>query len=81
MSLFSRIIYYDILKHHESSLISSITCCAPLFTLFIAYLFLEERIKIQGILGIILIVIGVILISYNHSSTIGDFSTINKFQK
>ena len=81
MSLFSRIIYYDILKRHESSLISSIICCAPLFTLLIAYLFLEERIKIQGILGVISIVIGVILISYNHSSTIGDFSIINKFQK
>lgn len=64
----ANIIYYYILKKHESSMISALIYSSPVFTLIIAYLFLKERLDIYGISGIFAIVIGVILLTNNNSS-------------
>jgi drug/metabolite transporter (DMT)-like permease len=64
----ANIIYYYILKKHESSLVSAITYSSPAFTLILAYLFLNERLDIYGLSGIFAIIAGVILISNNNSS-------------
>jgi len=64
----ANIIYYYILKKHESSLVSAITYSSPAFTLILAYLFLKERLDIYGLSGIFAIIAGVILISNNNSS-------------
>jgi drug/metabolite transporter (DMT)-like permease len=65
----ANIIYYYILKKHESSIISALIYSSPVFTLIIAYLFLKERLDIYGISGIFSIVLGVILITNNNSSS------------
>ena len=62
----ANIIYYYVLKDHESSIISALIYSSPVFTLIIAYLFLKERLNKYSILGIIAIVFGVILISNNN---------------
>ena len=65
----ANIIYYYILKKHESSLVSAITYSSPAFTLVLAYLFLNERLDIYGLSGIFAIIAGVILISNNNTSS------------
>uniref|UniRef100_A0A6C0KUA5 EamA domain-containing protein n=1 Tax=viral metagenome TaxID=1070528 RepID=A0A6C0KUA5_9ZZZZ len=62
----SSMIYYYILKNHDSSIISALIYSSPVFTLIIAHLFLNERLNIYGISGIFAIIIGVILISQNN---------------
>ena len=65
----ANIIYYYILKDHESSIISALIYSSPVFTLIISYLFFEERLDIYGLSGIFAIIAGIILISYNNNST------------
>jgi len=65
----ANLIYYYILKDHESSLISALIYSSPVFTLIFAYLFLKERLDIYGLSGIFAIIAGVILISNNNQST------------
>ena len=65
----ANIIYYYILKNHESSLISALIYSSPVFTLIISYLFLSERLDIFGISGVFAIIAGVILVSQNNQSS------------
>lgn len=65
----ANVIYYYILKNHESSIISALVYSSPAFTLIIAYLLLNERLNLYGLLGIFAIIIGVILISMNNHSS------------
>jgi drug/metabolite transporter (DMT)-like permease len=59
-------IYYDLLKYHESSIISALISSSPIFTLLFAYLYFQEKVDTYGIIGIIFIVMGVIFISQNN---------------
>jgi drug/metabolite transporter (DMT)-like permease len=65
----ANIMYYYILKDHESSIISALIYSSPVFTLVIAYLFLKERLDIYGFSGVLAIIVGVILISQNNQSS------------
>jgi len=65
----SNLIYYFILKKHESSLVSALTYSSPAFTLILAYLYLNERLDIYGLSGIFAIIAGVILISNNNRTS------------
>jgi len=65
----ANIMYYYILKDHESSIISALIYSSPVFTLAIAYLFLKERLDIYGVSGVMAIIVGVILISQNNQSS------------
>jgi drug/metabolite transporter (DMT)-like permease len=62
----ANMMYYYILKNHESSIISALVYSSPVFTLIIAYIFLKERLDIYGISGIFLMILGVILVSNNN---------------
>lgn len=64
----AQIIYYYILKDHESSIISALIYSSPVFTLVFAYLFLKERLDMYGLSGIFAIITGVVLISQNNKS-------------
>jgi uncharacterized membrane protein len=82
ISLIAHLLYYHVLQKHDSSIVSALVCSSPIFTLLIAYLLLEERINLTGILGIFSITFGVILISFNSASiNIFEFSLLNRFQK
>lgn len=57
-------LYYYFLKRTKASVITAIGYSAPVFTLILAYLFLNEKIKAISVLGIILIAIGIFFVSY-----------------
>jgi len=59
-------LYYYFLKRTKASIITAIAYSAPVFTLLLAYLFLNERIKGLSFLGIILVTLGIGLISYEE---------------
>uniref|UniRef100_A0A6C0I2T4 EamA domain-containing protein n=1 Tax=viral metagenome TaxID=1070528 RepID=A0A6C0I2T4_9ZZZZ len=56
-------LYYNVLKTHESSIVSALVYSAPVFTLILAHLFTNERLTLHSILGILMVSVGVILIS------------------
>jgi drug/metabolite transporter (DMT)-like permease len=62
---FANYLYYNLLKHHESSLVVALVCSSPIFTLLLAYLFMNERLTKYGIVGVIMVSGGVGLISLN----------------
>jgi drug/metabolite transporter (DMT)-like permease len=62
----ANVIYYYVLKDNESSIVIALESSTPFFTLIFAYLLLNEKINFNGIIGIILIILGVICISYNN---------------
>ena len=65
----ANVLYYTILKNHESSLISALIYSSPIFTLILAYIFLKERINTIGIFGILFIVLGIICIAMNNGTS------------
>jgi drug/metabolite transporter (DMT)-like permease len=62
---FANYLYYNLLKSHESSLVVALVCSSPIFTLLLAYLFMNERLTKYGIAGVIMVSGGVGLISLN----------------
>ena len=67
-SFTANLIYYYVLKDHESSLISALVYSSPIFTLIVAYLFLKEQLTVMGVAGILLIVAGVMCIAFNDGN-------------
>jgi uncharacterized membrane protein len=65
----ANMIYYIILKDHETSIVVSLMYSAPVFTLLLSYLFLKEKIEFIGIIGIISIIFGVGCISLNNNTS------------
>jgi uncharacterized membrane protein len=61
----ANILYYYVLKDHESSIISALIYSSPAFTLALALLFFNERISLYGLMGILFILLGVVLVSFN----------------
>jgi uncharacterized membrane protein len=59
------LIYYYVLREHDSSLVSALIYSSPVFTLILAYIFLKERLSMYGYLGIFSILLGIIFISKN----------------
>lgn len=57
-------LYYYFLKRTKASIITAIGYSAPVFTLILAYLFLNEKIHGLGVLGIVLITLGILCVSY-----------------
>lgn len=62
----ANVLYYNVLKKHDSYIISALIYSSPIFTLLLAYLFLKEKITYYGLLGVLCIVIGVLFISINE---------------
>ena len=65
IGLSAQLIYITLLGSFDSYIITALVSVSPLFTLILAYLFMKENITIHGVLGTILIVVGIMLISYN----------------
>lgn len=65
-SFFANILYLDVLKNHDSNIISALINTSPLFTLVLAYFLLKEKITFYGLLGIFLIVTGTACLAYNN---------------
>ena len=63
--IIGNLIYYYVLREHNSSLVSALIYSSPVFTLILAYIFLKERLSMYGYLGIFSILLGIIFISLN----------------
>jgi len=61
----ANLLYYNVLRDHESYIVSALIFSSPVFTLLLGYLFLQEKITLMGALGVFLIILGVICISAN----------------
>jgi drug/metabolite transporter (DMT)-like permease len=55
-------IFYHLLSHHHSNLVTAITATSPLFSFLIAYLYLSEPVSFLSFFGIFCIVGGTLLI-------------------
>ena len=58
--------YYYVISKHESYIVEALISCSPLFTLVFAYFLLEENITFIGVIGVLLITLGVVCISFNE---------------
>jgi drug/metabolite transporter (DMT)-like permease len=63
---FASLIYFHILKKHESYVIAALIYSSPVFTLLISYFVLKEKVSYIGVAGVILIVSGVIMLALNE---------------
>jgi drug/metabolite transporter (DMT)-like permease len=73
----TNIMYLYILKSNESSLVSALIYSAPIFTMILAYIVLNEKISLNGYIGILLIVTGVCFVAINVSDN-EEFSLVSK---
>jgi len=60
--------YYYVLRDNSSAIVNAIDSASPLITLLLAYWLLNEKIGPMGAVGIVLIVLGVLCISYNDKN-------------
>lgn len=67
-SFLANLLILQVLKDHDSYIVSALESVAPLFTLILVYFFFHEKINILGVLGVLLIVLGIICISLNDAS-------------
>jgi drug/metabolite transporter (DMT)-like permease len=64
----ANLLYFYILKDNDSYIVAALTYSAPVFTLVLAYLFLNERMTVLGVTGVLLIVLGVVAVAFNESA-------------
>lgn len=65
ISFIPNILYFYLLKQHNSYVVAALVNSAPIFTVLISYFILKENISKYGILGVLLIISGVICLSLN----------------
>jgi uncharacterized membrane protein len=65
MCVLANYLYFNIIKIEDSYIVSAIIYSSPLFTILVAYLLLQENISISSVIGILLIFIGTIILSFN----------------
>jgi drug/metabolite transporter (DMT)-like permease len=66
LSFIPNIIYFFLLKQHDSSIVSALVNSAPVFTVLVSFLLLGEKIHKYELIGIFFIIIGIIAISLRH---------------
>lgn len=65
MSFIPNILYFYLLKYHDSYVVSALVNSAPIFTVLVSYFLLKDPITKYGIGGVLLIIAGVICLSLN----------------
>lgn len=58
----AQVVFYKALKTGEISRIVPITCCAPVFTFILGWLFLGEEVTLSKVLGMVFILGGLLLL-------------------
>ncbi len=66
MSFLPNILYFYLLKEHDSYIVSALVNSAPIFTVLVSYFILNEKMTKYGIMGILLIIGGIICLSFNE---------------
>lgn len=67
-SFLTNILILHVLKSHDSYIVCALEGTAPLFTLFMVYLFFDEKVTTIGVLGVLLIALGIFCIALNDAS-------------
>jgi len=62
----SNLVYYYLVKYNKSALVSALVYSSPVFTLILAYLFIQEKVNLLGVFGILAITFGIIAITLSH---------------
>jgi transporter family protein len=65
MSFIPNILYFYLLKEHDSYVVSALVNSAPVFTVIISYFILKESMTKYSIGGVVLIIGGIMLLSIN----------------
>ena len=66
VTMFSaNVIYFYVLDRHDSHLVTALIASSPVFTLGLAYLFLQEKVHALSVAGLALIVAGVVCLAFN----------------
>lgn len=64
----ANLIYFYILRDHESYIISALIYASPVFTLAVAYFVLKERVSWIGGLGVAFVMLGIALLAFNEKN-------------
>lgn len=64
----ANVLYMTVIENHDSYIITALVCISPFFTLALAYFFTKENVTIWGAMGTVLIVSGILMISYNDNA-------------
>jgi len=67
-SFSANLLIFQVLKDHDSYIVSALESVAPLFTLFLVYYFFNEKVNVLGVLGVLLVVLGIVCIALNDAS-------------
>ena len=60
-------VYLYALRAHSSYAVTALAYSSPIFTLALAYMFLQESPKSAGVVGVLLVVAGIVVIGINES--------------
>lgn len=60
------LVYYKAIKVGEVSIVAPIASSSPLFSVLLAVLILGESLTLQKVLGALLIILGIVLLSYSR---------------
>ena len=66
MSFIPNILYFYLLKDHDSYIVSALVNSAPVFTVLVSYFLLKDPITKYGIIGVLLIIGGIFCLSINE---------------
>lgn len=62
----ANLLYYDVIKHHESYVMSAVMYSSPLFVFIFSLFYLHERVTIYSIIGMLFIMIGIFAMAYHE---------------
>lgn len=60
----ANLLYYQLIKAHESYLVAALIYSSPMFALLFGWLLLKERVSRVGLIGVLLIVGGVVCLAF-----------------
>ena len=63
----ANVVYLKLLMNNHSYIVAILVSISPLFTLAFAYFILKEQMSVQGIIGFLFILIGIVFIAMNKS--------------
>ena len=66
LSFIPNILYFFLLKEHDTSVVSALINSAPVFTVLVSFLLLGDKIHKHELVGIFFIILGIIAISLKH---------------
>ncbi len=59
----ANLLYFRVIKHNASYVVSALIFSSPFFTLLLSYMFLKEKMTVKSVLGVVSIVVGVIMLA------------------